>query len=118
MFVPDVTLREEKPCARPYSLLILHIGKMGMWPGEGCEAGRQFPDVTHKDLKVSGRVFSSRCIRCGTKCAWKCDLVPDVRDEEFRKVADKNHLPRLEAAEGGVMGCSVDGAGKSLHLPL
>ena len=57
MFVPDVTLREEKPCARPYSLLILHIGKMGMWPGEGCEAGRQFPDVTHKDLKVSGRVF-------------------------------------------------------------
>ena len=54
---PDVTLREEKPCARPYSLLILHIGKMGMWPGVGCEAGQQFPDVTHKDLKVSGRVF-------------------------------------------------------------
>ena len=63
---PDVTLREEKPCARVFSLLMLHIGKMGMWPGEGCEAGRQFPDVTHKDLKS----------------VWEGVFLPDVSDEE------------------------------------
>ena len=55
---PDVTLREEKPCARPYSLLILHIGKMGMWPGEGCGVGWCFPDVTDEEGKVCVRPIS------------------------------------------------------------
>ena len=39
---------------------------MGMWPGVGCEAGRQFPDVTHKDLKS----------------VWEGVFLPDVSDVE------------------------------------
>ena len=39
---------------------------MGMWPGEGCESGRQFPDVTHKDLKS----------------VWEGVFLPDVSDVE------------------------------------
>ena len=49
VFAPDITHR-----------------KKGMWPGEGCEAGRQFPDVTHKDLKS----------------VWEGVFLPDVSDVE------------------------------------
>ena len=38
----------------------------GMWAGVGCEAGRQFPDVTHKDLKS----------------VWEGVFLPDVSDVE------------------------------------
>ena len=31
--------------------------------------------------------------------------------------AEQNHLPRWEAADGCVMRCCVEGAGKCLHLP-